>query len=78
MELPDRQIVPDEGNISWRDKIAESVFLQQKCAKSVYRKHVESEVIERKVLNNKHLLQSAKDGGGGIRTQNVRPQNLYN
>ncbi len=21
MELPDRQIVPDEGNVSWRDKM---------------------------------------------------------
>jgi len=50
------------------EKIAESIFSGQKCAKSVQRKHIESVTVESKLLADKELQTVGGNGGGGIRT----------
>jgi len=50
------------------DKIAENVFSEQKCAKSVHRKQIVSEVVDRNAIPVKCLQQFQGTGGGGIRT----------
>ena len=50
------------------DKIADNVFFEEKCAKSVQRKHITSVAVDTKSLQSKDLGSFSGNGGGGIRT----------
>jgi integrase len=50
------------------DKIADNVFFDEKCAKSVHRKHITSIAVNAKSLQSKDLGSFSGNGGGGIRT----------